>query len=218
MATGGERRILGFLVALALIGAGARAVGVQRFEQATLGSTSPLQAAGAARALAAQRAAVDSARQAPRTSRSRSTKPKSQSTGEGGETRAGRRSSKVRERESGRSPANARARPSPFPIDLNAASAQELEALPRVGPALAKRIVERRQHAGAFQSLDDLRHVRGIGPATLRSFDTLVTFSGRPSPLHSGEPPPPGYHTAYVFGRKSRHYGRSCCTVGESLH
>lgn len=221
MATGGERRILGFLITIALIGAGVRFVGVQRFEQATLGDGGKQQAMGAARALAAQRAAVDSARRAPRTSRSRSTKTRARGGATStAETTAGARASK--KREPGQSPDNAPfgsgPRPSPFPIDLNAASATELEALPRVGPALAKRIIERRQRAGAFQSLDDLRHVRGIGPATLRLFDTLVTFSGRHSPLHSGEPPPSGYHPAYAFGRKSRLYGRSCCTVGESLN
>jgi len=188
MATDGERRILGFLISMALIGAGVRAVGVQRFEKATIGAPDRTAAAGAARALSAQRAAVESARAAPRATRSKT------------KARAGPK------------------RPPPFPIDINAASARELEALPRVGPALAQRIIERRNSVGAYRSLEDLRHVRGIGPATLRLFDTLVTFSGRHSPLHSGEPPPAGNHTAHALGRKSRHYGCSCCTFVGSYH
>lgn len=200
MATAGERRILGFLVAMALIGTGVRAWGVERFERSTLGGASAMAASGAARALAAQRAAVDSARRTPRPSRaSRSRTAKSPQAAQPRARKAG-----------------APRDPPAFPIDINAATAAELEALPRVGPAMARRIVERRERAGPYQTLDDLRHVRGIGPATLRLLDSLVTFSGRHRPLHSGEPPPSAYHPAYVSGRKSRHYGCSCCIVGES--
>jgi competence protein ComEA len=79
---------------------------------------------------------------------------------------------------------------------VNRASADELERLPRVGPALAKRIVEWRERHGPFQGLDDLRHVRGIGPTTVRLLDSLVTFSGGHSPL-DGEGSP---SLAYPFG------------------
>ena len=53
------------------------------------------------------------------------------------------------------------------PVDVNLASAAELERLPGVGPALAARIVEARARDGPFGSLDDLRRVRGVGRATL---------------------------------------------------
>ncbi|GAA1487585.1 ComEA family DNA-binding protein [Brachybacterium sacelli] len=53
------------------------------------------------------------------------------------------------------------------PIDLNSASAAELEELPGVGPAIAQRIVEHREKNGPFASVDDLLEVSGIGPATL---------------------------------------------------
>lgn len=204
MATAGERRILGFLVAMALIGTGVRAWGVERFERSTLGGASAMPASGAARALAAQRAAVDSARRAPRPSRA-SRGPRTAQSPQAVQA------AQPRARKAG-----APRDPPVFPIDINAATAVELEVLPRVGPAMARRIVERRERAGPYQTLDDLRHVRGIGPATLRLLDSLVTFSGRHRPLHSGEPPPSAYHPAYVSGRKSRHYGCSCCIVGES--
>ena len=53
------------------------------------------------------------------------------------------------------------------PLDVNLASAAELERLPGVGPALAARIVEARTRDGPFGSVDDLRRVRGVGGATL---------------------------------------------------
>jgi competence protein ComEA len=53
-------------------------------------------------------------------------------------------------------------------VDINAASAQELETLWRVGPTLAKRIVDYRQQHGAFRRPEDLLQVRGIGPTILQ--------------------------------------------------
>jgi competence ComEA-like helix-hairpin-helix protein len=52
-------------------------------------------------------------------------------------------------------------------ISLNTATAAELERLPRVGPALAARIVAFRQKHGPFPVVDSLVRVPGIGPATL---------------------------------------------------
>ena len=52
-------------------------------------------------------------------------------------------------------------------VNLNEASETELEALPGVGPATAKAIVDYRTQHGRFRSVDDLLNVRGIGPAKL---------------------------------------------------
>ncbi|WP_034384962.1 ComEA family DNA-binding protein [Deinococcus sp. YIM 77859] len=57
-------------------------------------------------------------------------------------------------------------------LNLNTASLEQLEALPRVGPALAARIVQGRP----YRSLADLDRVKGIGPATLQVLRPLVTF------------------------------------------
>ena len=57
--------------------------------------------------------------------------------------------------------------PPASPVDLNRASAAELEALPGVGPVLAARIVEARARRGGFGSVDDLLAVKGVGPAVL---------------------------------------------------
>ncbi|MFE7507003.1 helix-hairpin-helix domain-containing protein [Promicromonospora sp. NPDC057488] len=52
-------------------------------------------------------------------------------------------------------------------VDINTADAAALEALPGVGPSIAKAIVEWRDTNGAFASVDELDDVPGIGPATL---------------------------------------------------
>lgn len=69
--------------------------------------------------------------------------------------------------------------PSAGPIDLDTATEAEIEALPRVGPALARRIVANRDSVGPFGGLEALRRVRGMGPATLKLVAPLVTFSGQ---------------------------------------
>lgn len=60
-------------------------------------------------------------------------------------------------------------------IDINTASAAQLEELPGVGPAIAQRIVEHREAEGPFASVDDLEDVPGIGPATLEKMRDRAT-------------------------------------------
>jgi competence protein ComEA len=49
-------------------------------------------------------------------------------------------------------------------LDLNRATAAELDALPGIGPVLAGRIVEERTRRAGFRQVEDLRGVAGIGP------------------------------------------------------
>jgi competence protein ComEA len=58
--------------------------------------------------------------------------------------------------------------PVPRRIDPRTAEARDLEALPGVGPTIARRIVEARARGVVFRRPEDLLRVRGIGPATLR--------------------------------------------------
>jgi DNA uptake protein ComE-like DNA-binding protein len=65
------------------------------------------------------------------------------------------------------------------PLDMDSATEQEIESLPRIGPAFAKRIIASRDSLGPFGSLDGLKRVKGMGKATLASLAPLVTFSNR---------------------------------------
>lgn len=67
-------------------------------------------------------------------------------------------------------------------IDVDRATAEELLRLPRIGPALATRIVENRTAEGPFGSLEVLERVPGIGPSALRALTRHVTFSGHAVP------------------------------------
>ncbi|MFB8387406.1 helix-hairpin-helix domain-containing protein [Microbacterium sp. NPDC055910] len=60
-------------------------------------------------------------------------------------------------------------------VNLNVADATTLETLPRVGPAIAQRIIEWREQHGRFTSVDDLLAVAGIGDKMLESLRDLVT-------------------------------------------
>ena len=62
----------------------------------------------------------------------------------------------------------------PGPVDLNQASAAELDGLPGIGPATAAAIVEHREQNGPFATVEDLEAVRGIGPAKLDALRDLV--------------------------------------------
>jgi comEA protein len=52
-------------------------------------------------------------------------------------------------------------------IDINQATANELEALPGIGPVLAQRIIEERNRVGKFSNQEDLIKVKGIGKKKL---------------------------------------------------
>jgi competence protein ComEA len=62
----------------------------------------------------------------------------------------------------------------PGPVDLNTAGPEQLDALPGVGPATAKAIVDYRTRRGRFRAVDDLLAVPGIGPAKLATLKPLV--------------------------------------------
>jgi len=60
-------------------------------------------------------------------------------------------------------------------VDLNTATLEQLETLPRIGPSLAQRILDWRTQNGRFASVDDLKNVSGIGDKTFAGLESAVT-------------------------------------------
>lgn len=67
------------------------------------------------------------------------------------------------------------------PLDLNAATRGQLEALPGIGPSRAQAILDLRRSRGRFDAVEDLLTVRGIGPATLDRLRPLLIAEAAPS-------------------------------------
>lgn len=67
-----------------------------------------------------------------------------------------------------------------FPIAINLADARTLQALPRIGPAMAQRILDHRATHGKFSNPEDLLAIRGIGPRTLEKLIPLIVFEVTP--------------------------------------
>ncbi len=63
-------------------------------------------------------------------------------------------------------------------VNLNTASGEQLALLPRVGPAVALRIIEHREKSGQFKKPEELMLVRGIGEKTFELIAPYVTVSG----------------------------------------
>jgi len=161
MPTPAERKALLFLAGVIVLGASVRVVRAARSEARSDTASRD--------ALARQLAAVDSAngggaaRRPPRGKRGSSPR-----VGGGGRHNAA---------ESPATPV--------LPVDLDVATETDIETLPRIGPVLARRIIEDREKNGAFGSLEGFERVRGVGPALAASLRTRVTFSGTARPSNA---------------------------------
>jgi DNA uptake protein ComE-like DNA-binding protein len=143
-----DHKALIFVGAIAVLGAGVRVV------RAAGGSTSATQPA-----LEHQMQAADSAKRVV----------------------AGKKSAKKRATpESGRVAAVSRDGPGrrTAKLDLDVATAAQMDSLPGMSPSLAKRIVTDRMQHGPFLGASGLRRVKGVTPKLLRGIDSLVVFSG----------------------------------------
>ena len=65
-------------------------------------------------------------------------------------------------------------------IDINTANAEQLDQLPGIGPAKSAEIIAYRQKNGAFDKIEDIQNVSGIGPAIFENIQDLITVTGTP--------------------------------------
>ena len=171
-----DQKALLFLGAVAVLGAGVRVVRASGREDI-----------GAQPALERQAQAADSAARAS----------KSQGRGQRGKRVSGAKTEIARSRSSrasrdtshareGASSARARSVSGPLDhpgyvagkLDLDVATAAQIDSLPGVSPAMSKRIVVDRMSRGPFVTRDGFRRVRGTGPVFMSRIDSLVTYSG----------------------------------------
>jgi DNA uptake protein ComE-like DNA-binding protein len=148
-----DHKALIFIASIAVLGAGVRVVRAAGRDEAP--AVQP--------ALERQALAADSSKRA----------------GRGGKGRAKQKASHVPDTAhkapatTGDGPGHIRGR-----LDLDVATAAQVDSLPGVTPEMARRIVSDRVHHGPFLTRDGLRRVSGVGPAFLARIDSLVTFSG----------------------------------------
>ena len=181
MPTPAEKRALVFFSAVLSLGAGVRATSALR-------AAPPPPSAVARADLHRQIVAVDSADSVKRTTgkRHRSKRPRPVGVSSSGHDDLPLTDSVVptkrkktkklaavgQPRDMGASPGG--------PVDIDRAQEWEILALPRIGPALAHRIVANRDSLGPFGSLDELRRVKGVGRALVDVIAPYVTFSLQP--------------------------------------
>ncbi len=180
--TRSERNALRWLLAVAVAGTVVQMA--QKWRHS--GAISPI----AAESLSRQLLAVDSAQREGRRVRparsTRATRRRGPSDSQAESTTIGLRGGGRRPRI--RAPTDTASRfarqvPTLEPVDLDRADADALERLPRIGPALAARIVDDRKSKGPFGSLEALQRVRGIGPKVAAGLRAHVTFSASPRPF-----------------------------------
>ena len=171
-----DQKALLFLGAVAVLGAGVRVVRASGREDI-----------GAQPALERQAQAADSAAKAGRAQgRGQRGKRASGAKTETARSRSSRASRDTSHAREGASSARARSVSGPLDhpgyvagkLDLDVATAAQIDSLPGVSPAMAKRIVVDRMTRGPFVTRDGFRRVRGTGPVFMSRIDSLVTYSG----------------------------------------
>ncbi len=67
-------------------------------------------------------------------------------------------------------------------VNINTASASELESLPRIGPKVAQRIVDFRTKNGNFKKVEEIMKVQGIGEKVFDQIKGLITVGAENAP------------------------------------
>jgi len=83
----------------------------------------------------------------------------------------------------------AKKKPPAKPVNINSATAEELQQVPGIGPATAEKILQMRKSYGAFKSVDDLLAIRGLGAKRLEKMRKYLTV-GKPAPTKPAAPAP----------------------------
>jgi len=73
------------------------------------------------------------------------------------------------------------------PINLNAATAAQLQTLPGVGASAAQRILDYRQNNGSFKKIEELMNVKGIGEKSFLKLKPLITVTAEKGDRASGQ-------------------------------
>jgi competence protein ComEA len=76
--------------------------------------------------------------------------------------------------------ASAKAAPAAGIVNINTASATDLEGLPGIGAKTAARIVEYRQKNGPFKKIEELMNVRGVGEKNFLKLKPQISVASRP--------------------------------------
>jgi len=63
-------------------------------------------------------------------------------------------------------------------VNVNTATSEQLQLLPRVGPSLAGRIVEFREANGPFQTVEEIVAVKGIGESSFEKLEPFLVTNG----------------------------------------
>jgi competence ComEA-like helix-hairpin-helix protein len=74
----------------------------------------------------------------------------------------------------------AKKKPPAQPVNINAATSEELQLVPGIGPSTAEKILQMRKSYGPFKSVDDLLAIRGLGPKRLEKMRKYLV-AGKPS-------------------------------------
>jgi comEA protein len=77
-------------------------------------------------------------------------------------------------------------KPPAHPVNINSASAGQLQQVPGIGPATAEKILQMRKSYGAFKSVDDLLAIRGIGPKRLDKMRKYLVAGRQPAAVPKG--------------------------------
>ena len=82
----------------------------------------------------------------------------------------------------------AKKKPPAHPININTATAADLQQVPGIGPSTAQKILDTRKSYGTFKSVDDLLAIKGIGPKKLDKMRKYLTVGKLPSKKQSNSP------------------------------